>query len=149
MQVILNEKIHKLGDLGECVNVKAGYARNYLMPKGMAIQATKVNMEIFESRRAELEKIAAKKLTEAEKHAKSLESLVLEIPAKAGESGKLFGSIGTRDLSAALKIKGVDVERQMIRMPEGVFRELGEYEVSLHLHTDVDVTIKVKVLEEE
>lgn len=148
MQVILNEKIHKLGDLGECVNVKAGYARNYLMPQGKAIQATKVNIALFETRRSELEKIAAEKLKVAEKEAASLAEVVLEISAKAGESGKLFGSIGTRDVAEALATQGVKVDRQMIRMPEGVLRELGEYDITLHLHTDVDVTIQVKVVEE-
>ncbi len=148
MQVILNEKIHKLGELGESVNVKAGYARNYLMPQGKAIQATKANLKVFESRRAELEKIAADKLAAAEKQAKSMENLVLEIMAKAGESGKLFGSIGTRDLAESLKGQGVSVDRQMIRLPEGVIRELGEYEILIHLHTDVDITVNVKVLAE-
>ena len=145
MQVILKEKIRNLGDLGDTVNVKPGYARNFLLSQDKAMRATKANLEEFEARRAELEKIAAEKLQAAQSIAEKLAELSVVIQSKAGDGGKLFGSIGTRDIADAITAKGVEVAKHQVRMPEGVIRQIGEYELSLHLHTDVDVEIKVVV----
>ena len=149
MEVILNEKIRNLGDLGEKVNVKPGYARNFLIPQGKGLQATAKNLEIFEKNRAELEKVAAGKLAEANAKAEKLNEFVITITAKTGEGGRLFGSIGTRDLAEQLAGSGVEIGKHQVRLPEGVIRQTGEYEVSIHLHTDVDAIVKVIVKEDE
>lgn len=145
MQVILKEKIRNLGNLGELVNVKPGYARNFLIPQGKALMATKANMEAFEAERAELERMAAERLNAAKEVASKLEDLSLVIKATAGEGGKLFGSIGTRDIADYITAQGIEVFKHQVRMPNGVIREIGEFEVELHLHTDVDATVTVKV----
>lgn len=145
MQVILREKIRNLGDLGEKVNVKPGFARNFLVPKGFAMQATKDNLEKFEADRAELEKAAAAKVATATARAEELSGKTVVINAKTGDSGKLFGSIGTRDIAEALIAAGIEVNKHEVRLPTGVIREIGKYDVVVHVHSDVDATIKVHV----
>lgn len=146
MQVILLENIDKLGNLGDLVDVKAGFARNFLLPQNKAEPATKDNVEAFEQRRAELEKIQAEARASAETRASSLEGSVVTIAARAGTEGKLFGSIGTDDIRNAISEAVVAVEKKEIRMPDGPLRNLGEHEISLHLHSDVDVSVVVQVV---
>jgi large subunit ribosomal protein L9 len=148
MNVILLEKVHNLGDLGETVNVKSGYGRNYLIPGGKAVPATSDNVAKFEARRAELEKIAAEKLAEAEARKSTLEGLSVTITHKAGEEGKLFGSVGTADIAEAIGATGNEVEKREIRMPEGVIRQVGEYGIDVELHSDVVATVKINVVAE-
>ncbi len=148
MQVILREKIRKLGKLGELVNVKPGYARNFLIPGKKAMMATKTNLERFEAERAELEKVAQANLASAQARADKLKDVVITIAASAGEGGKLFGSIGTKDIADAVTAAGVETHKHEIRMPHGVIRQIGEYEIELHLHTDIDTPIKVSVVAE-
>ena len=148
MEVILQEKIRNLGDLGQKVNVKPGYARNFLIPQGKALQATPENLKAFEARRAELEKNAAERLQQAQDKAQKLVALDITIASNAGDGGKLFGSIGTRDIADAIVAKGVEIGKHEVRMPHGVIREIGEFPVGVHLHTDVDVEINVKVIAE-
>jgi large subunit ribosomal protein L9 len=145
MQVILLEKVDNVGGIGDLVRVKSGYARNYLIPKGKATLATPANIAKFESRRAELEAKAAAELAEAQARAKKLEGVVLKIEMQAGAEGKLFGSVGTVDISEAIAKQGVEVERSEIRLPEGPLRVVGEHLIELHLHTDVNVELKVLV----
>lgn len=149
MQVILLEKIENLGVLGDTVTVKSGYARNYLLPQGKAKIASEENLKEFEARRAELEKEAAEALAAAEARAEKLQDFALTIEANAGSEGKLFGSIGTVDIVEAMAKQGHDIAKKEIRLPEGNIREVGEYDVTLHLHTDVDVQIKLTVVPEE
>lgn len=146
MEVILLEKIANLGNLGDKVNVKSGFGRNFLLPQGKAVMANAANLEAFEARRAELEKAAADKLASAQARANELAELVVTITANAGDEGKLFGSIGTRDIADALTAAGIAVEKSEIRLPEGALRNIGEYDVAVHLHTDVDAAIKVVVV---
>lgn len=143
MDIILLEKIANLGELGTQVKVKAGYSRNYLIPFGKAVPATEANIADFDARRVELEKAAAGKLDEAEKRAVSLAGIKLTITAKAGEEGKLFGSIGTRDLADAITSAGVAVAKSEVRMPTGSIRMVGEYDVTVQLHSDVTSSVKV------
>ena len=145
MEIILLEKIENLGALGDKVNVKPGYGRNYLVPQGKATPATAENIAEFETRRAELEKISATALQAAETRRSALEGMQLTILAKSGDEGKLFGSIGTAEIASSISEKNVTVERNEVRLPEGAFRMLGEYEVELHLHTDVNVTVKLTI----
>lgn len=146
MEVILLEKIANLGNLGDKVAVKAGYARNFLLPFGKATPATAANVEAFEARRAELEKNAAERKAEADARAAKLAELTVTIAANAGEEGKLFGSIGTRDIADAVTAAGVEVEKSEVRLPEGPLRNVGEYDIVLHLHTDVEATVKLVVV---
>lgn len=146
MEVILLEKIANLGSLGDKVAVKSGYARNFLLPFGKATPATAANIEAFEARRAELEKIAAEKTAEAEARAAKLADLTVTIAANAGEEGKLFGSIGTHDIADALTASGVEVAKSEVRLPNGTIRQVGEYDVAVHLHTDVEATVRVVVV---
>jgi len=147
MEVILLEKIAKLGDLGDKVSVKPGYGRNFLIPRGKAVPATGDNLARFEARRAELEAAAAEAVAGAEVRREQLQGLgAIAIGANAGEEGKLFGSVGTRDIAAAVTAMGVELNKSEVRLPEGAFRETGEYEVSVHLHTDVDATIHIQVV---
>lgn len=148
MEVILLDKIRNLGTLGDKVNVKPGYARNYLVPEKKAVLATKANVEKFEARRAELEKAAAEKLAAAHARKEQLESLAVTIPANAGDEGKLFGSIGTRDIAQAITEAGVATEKSEVMLPEGTIRVIGDFEIDLHLHTDVVATIKLAVVPE-
>lgn len=149
MEVILLEKIENLGAIGDKVTVKSGYGRNYLLPQGKATLATKENLAKFEAKRAELEKKAAQELTTASERAARLDGMRIEIPAKVGSEGKLFGSIGTIEIADALTATGVEVERAEVRLPdEGPLREEGEHTVGIHLHADLDVEITVVVVPE-
>jgi large subunit ribosomal protein L9 len=145
MEIILLEKIANLGAMGEKVNVKPGYGRNYLIPQGKAAAATPENIADYEARRAELEKASADALTAANARRDELLDKVITIASHAGEEGKLFGSVGTADIAHALTESGAAVERHEVRLPEGAFRMVGEYDVLLQLHTDVDVTIKLLI----
>jgi len=148
MEVILLEKIGKLGGLGDKVTVKAGFGRNYLVPQGKAVPATAGNVEKFEARRAELEAAAAEKLSAAQARAEALEGLNVSIVSKAGDEGKLFGSIGTRDIAEAATAAGNDVCKSEVRLPEGALRNVGEFEVALQLHPEVSTVINVTVVAE-
>jgi len=145
MQVILLDKVENLGGLGDLVEVKPGYARNYLVPGRLAKMATKTNIEAFEASRAELEKEAAAKLALAQARADKLEGMVVTIASKAGTEGKLFGSIGLSDIAAAVVEAGVEIEKREVRLPEGPLRNVGEFDIDLHLHSDVDAVVKVVV----
>lgn len=143
MEIILLEKVDNLGNLGDRVNVKAGYGRNFLIPSGKATPATEEQVKLFEARRAELEKTAAEVLATAQARREQLADMSVTITAKAGEEGKLFGSVGTHDIAEAITAAGVAVERSEVRLPEGAFRMLGEFAVQLHLHSDVDAEIRL------
>ena len=145
MEVILLEKIANLGAMGDKVNVKPGYGRNFLIPQGKADSATEENIAEYEARRAELEKAAAEALAAAEARRDQLADKVITIASMAGEEGKLFGSVGTADIAHAIPEAGVSVERNEVRLPEGAFRAVGEYDVLIQLHTDVDATIKLQI----
>ncbi|HEY1772867.1 MAG TPA: 50S ribosomal protein L9 [Gammaproteobacteria bacterium] len=149
MEVILLQKVENLGGLGDKVKVRAGYGRNFLIPQGKAKPATAKNIEEFEKRRAELEKHAVDMLSGAEKRKAELEGKTITINAKAGQEGKLFGSVGTVDIADALTASGIKVERREVRMPQGPIRNAGEHKVEIHLHTDVNVEITVVVVAEE
>lgn len=149
MEVILLEKTRNLGNLGDKVQVKAGYGRNYLIPHGKAVPATKLNIEEFEKRRAELEKKALGELGVAQGRADKLSELQVVIAAKAGDEGKLFGSIGTRDIALAVTEAGVEVAKKEVRLPEGALRHTGEYEIELQLHPEVVMAVKVSVVADE
>lgn len=148
MQVILMEKLANLGNLGDVVKVKDGYARNYLIPQGKAKRATEENLKTFEVRRAELEKAQAAALTQAQERGAKLDALTLKMAQKAGVDGKLFGSVTNHDIVAALKAQGFEVERSQVRMPAGALKQVGEYPLQIALHTDVVVTITVSVIGE-
>ncbi|MFQ1966115.1 50S ribosomal protein L9 [Aeromonas veronii] len=146
MQVILLDKIAKLGGLGDQVSVKSGYARNYLIPQGKAVMATKANIEAFGARRAELEaKLAANKAAAEERAAKLAELATVVIASKSGDEGKLFGSIGTRDVAEAITAAGVAVAKSEVRMGN-VLRNTGDYEVAVQLHADVKASVQIQVV---
>jgi large subunit ribosomal protein L9 len=149
MQVILMEKVANLGELGDVVKVKDGFARNFLIPEGKAKRATPENLKAFESRRAELEKAQAEVLAKAQERGAKLEGLTIQITQKAGPDGRLFGSVTNYDVVEELKKQGHEVERAMIRMPQGPLKQVGEYPLQIALHTDVTVTVKVSVLGEQ
>jgi len=148
MEVILLEKIGRVGGLGDRVSVKPGYARNFLIPEGKAVPATKPNVIKFEARRAELEKAAAEALRVAQTRAETLRGVVVTIASRAADEGKLYGSIGTRDLVEAIGKAGVEVHKSEIRLPNGVIREIGEFDIQIELHSDVLATVKVNVVAE-
>lgn len=148
MQVILLEKVGRLGNLGDKVNVKPGYGRNFLIPFGKAVAATEANVTAFEQRRSELETAAAERRSGAEARAAQLAELTVTIAANAGDEGKLFGSIGTRDIAEAITKAGVAVEKSEVRLPNGVIREVGEFDVDVQLHSDVTQSIKLTVVPE-
>jgi large subunit ribosomal protein L9 len=150
MEVILLEKVDSLGGLGDKVKVRPGYGRNYLIPSGRAVPATEENVKVFEARRAELEKQAAEKLAEAEARKAQVETLTdgVTITHKAGDEGKLFGSVGTGEIADACTAAGVEIAKSEVRLPEGPLRMAGDYEVALHLHADVDATVMVHVVGE-
>lgn len=148
MEVILLEKIGKLGNLGDKVAVKAGYGRNFLIPQGKAVPATEANVAKFEERRAELEAAAAEALAAATARAEALNEKEVTIVSKAGDEGKLFGSIGTKDIADAVTAAGAEVEKSEVRLPEGALRNIGEYEVAIQLHSEVTATIKLTVVAE-
>lgn len=146
MEVILLENITNLGNLGEKVTVRPGYGRNYLVPQKKAVPASKENVEIFEARRAELEKAATEALAVARARGEQIANLgQVVIKAQAGEEGKLFGSVTVADIADAVTVAGVELEKREISLPEGPIRLIGEYEVELHLHSDVVQPIKVIV----
>ncbi|MDX1459552.1 MAG: 50S ribosomal protein L9 [Xanthomonadales bacterium] len=148
MELILLEKVQNLGDLGEKVTVKPGYGRNYLVPQGMAVPATKENLAEFEARRAELEAAAAERLKAAETRRDAMEGLEVEIVANASEEGKLFGSIGPREIANAVTQAGHPLEKAEVDMPEGPIRLTGEYDVVVFLHADVETSVKVTIVPE-
>lgn len=148
MQIILLEKVLNVGQLGDVVKVKDGYARNYLIPQGKARRATKTAMAEFEARRAELEKAQAEKLAAAQAVAEKLEGVALDIPAKAGVDGRLFGSITNGDIAEALKAKGFEVNKSQVRVVEGNVKTIGAYSVAVALFTDVNATIALNVTPE-
>jgi len=149
MQVILMEKVANLGNLGDVVKVKDGYARNFLIPHGKAKRATEANLKAFESRRTELEKAQAEQLAKQQERGAKLDGLTIQITQKAGPDGRLFGSVTNYDIVENLNKQGLEVERSMIRMPQGPLKQVGEFPIQIALHTDVTVTIKVAVLGEQ
>jgi len=149
MNVILLEKVQNLGNLGDVVSVKPGYARNFLIPQGKAKPATPENLAEFEARRAELERQAAEQLAQAQATYEQLNGQVITITAVAGDEGKLFGSVGTHDIAEKLGEAGFQVERKQVRMPEGAIRQVGTYEIDIQLHPDVVATINVDVQAEK
>ncbi|NRQ44316.1 50S ribosomal protein L9 [Rheinheimera sp. YQF-2] len=149
MQIILLDKVANLGGLGDNVAVKSGYARNFLFPQGKAVPATKANIEKFEARRAELEAKLAADLTAANDRAAKIAALgEVTIASKAGDEGKLFGSVGTRDIADAITEAGVKVSKAEVKLPTGTLRETGEFEIDVQLHAEVTATVKVVVIAE-
>jgi len=148
MQIILMEKVVNLGNLGDVVKVKDGYARNFLIPQGLAKRATEENRKVFEARRAELERIQAEKLAAAQSLAEKIEGSLVQITRKAGVDGRLFGSVGNADIAEALKGLGFDVEKSAVRLPLGPFKQVGDNPVEVALHTDVVANITVSILGE-
>ena len=148
MEVILLEKIGKLGNLGDKVSVKSGFGRNYLVPQGKAVPANEANVAKFEERRAELEAAASEKLAAATTRAEALNVLDLTITSKCGDEGKLFGSIGTRDIADAITAAGSEVCKSEVRLPEGALRSIGEFEIAVQLHPEVTATVRLAVVGE-
>jgi len=150
MQVILLQTIKNLGDLGAVVDVRSGYGRNFLIPQGKALPATKDNLAEVEQRRAELEKHAAEQLAAAQERGEKLNEASVTVTSKAGDEGKLFGSVGTRDIAEAITAAtGVEVEKSEVKLPHGALRNTGEYDIDVVLHADVTVTIKLAVVPAE
>ena len=148
MQVILMEKMVNLGELGDVVKVKDGFARNFLIPQGKAKRATEANLKVFEARRAELEKAQAETVAQAREHGAKLDGLTIQITQKAGVDGRLFGSVSNTDIVDALTSQGHAVERAMVRMPAGPLKQVGDYPIQIALHSDMVVSITVSVLGE-
>lgn len=148
MNVILLEKVGKLGNIGDNVAVKSGFGRNFLIPQGKAVPATANNVADFESRRSELEAVAAEKKGVAEARAAQLADISVVITAKAGDEGKLFGSLGTRDLANAITAAGVAVTKAEVKLPEGTLRDIGEYSIDVQLHSEVTQAVAVSVVSE-
>lgn len=148
MEVILLEKIANLGNLGDKVTIKAGYGRNYLIPQGKAVPATSTKIAEFEARRAELEKFAAEKFATAQARADALSKLSIIITHKAGDEGRLFGSVGTHNIAEAITAAGVAVEKQEIRLPHGAIRHLGDFDVAINVHSDITITLPIKIAPE-
>lgn len=150
MEVILLTKVDNLGKLGDKVNVRAGYGRNYLIPQGKAVSVTPENLAEFERRREELEAAAANAVESAESRRSALQDQRFEIAVRAGAEGKLYGSVGPADIASAVTAAGFAIERREVRMPgDGPIHELGEYSVGLHLHSEVDTVITIAVVAEE
>ncbi|HEX5092448.1 MAG TPA: 50S ribosomal protein L9 [Burkholderiales bacterium] len=149
MQVILLEKVTNLGNLGDVVKVKDGFARNFLIPQGKAKRATEQNLKAFEARRAELEQAQAGLLAQAQERGAKLDGLTLQIVQKAGVDGRLFGSVTNYDIVEALGKQGHEVERSQVRMPSGPLKQVGEFPIQVQLHTDVVVTVNIAVLGEQ
>ncbi|GHD59179.1 50S ribosomal protein L9 [Jeongeupia chitinilytica] len=149
MQIILLEKVANLGGLGDVVKVKDGYARNFLIPQGKAKRANDANLAEFEARRAELEARQADILAGAQSRAAQLEGAVVTISQKAGVDGRLFGSVTTADIAEAFTSNGIEVKKSEVRLPEGPFKAIGEYDIALALHHDVVVEVKVTVVGEQ
>ena len=149
MKLVLQERVANLGNVGDQVNVKAGYARNFLLPRGKAVPATADNIVAFEARRADLEKKAAEVLASAKKRAEDFADFMVTIESLASDEGKLFGSIGPRDVAKSVSDAGHPLEKSEVEMPEGPIRSAGEYQVNVHLHSEVTTQIKVKVVPSE
>ncbi|MEW6164520.1 MAG: 50S ribosomal protein L9 [Pseudomonadota bacterium] len=149
MQVILMDKVVNLGNLGDIVKVKEGYARNYLIPKGFAKRATEENKKVFEERRVELERVAAEKLAAAQAKAAKLEGLKVEIVRKAGVDGRLFGSVSPADVAEALTAQGVEIEKSAVRMPEGLLKTIGEFVLEVSPHADVVASVTIAIVGEQ
>jgi large subunit ribosomal protein L9 len=149
MDVILLEKVRNLGNLGDQVKVRAGFGRNYLIPQGKAVIANAKNKAAFETRRAELEKHAAEELTKAQTRAEKMSGATVQILSKAGEEGKLFGSIGTADIAEAMTNSGFPLERAEIHLPSGPIKAIGDYEIPVSLHSEVNFKIHVSVVAEK
>jgi large subunit ribosomal protein L9 len=148
MQIILLEKIANLGTLGDQVSVKPGYARNFLFPQGKAVPATKANVEQFEARRAELEAQADANLAEANARKEKIEEIELSVAVKAGDEGKLFGSLGNRDIADLASQAGVELAKSEVRLPNGPIRNIGEFDVTIQLHAEVSAVLKLHVVAE-
>jgi len=148
MNVILLERVANLGKLGDSVKVRSGYGRNYLIPQGKAVLATPDNVKKFEARRAELEQVAAERISTAEARRDALSALSITIAQKAGDEGKLFGSVGTSDIAHAITDAGVAVEKREVRLPTGPIRQIGEHIVEIELHSDVVVEVNVNIVPE-
>jgi large subunit ribosomal protein L9 len=148
MDIILLDKVGRLGAIGDKVTVKSGYARNFLLPQGKAVAATAKNIADFEERRAGLEAAASAKIAEATARAEKLAELTVTIAANAGDEGRLFGSIGTRDIADAITAAGVSVAKSEVRLPQGVLRETGAYEIDVQLHAEVVQAVKLNVIAE-
>jgi large subunit ribosomal protein L9 len=149
MNIVLLDKVANLGGLGDQVTVKSGYARNFLFPQGKAVPATKSNVEKFEARRAELEAKIAADLSAAEARGASIDALeAIVIAASAGDEGKLFGSVGTKDIADAIIAAGVEVVKAEVKLPTGTLRELGEYDIDVQVHSEVTATVKVQIIAE-
>ena len=148
MDIILLEKVKNLGSLGSRVSVKSGYGRNFLIPKGKAVPATEANIAAFDARRAELERQEAEVLSAAQARAAQLAEIAVVIAAKSGDEGKLFGSVGTRDIADAITAAGVAVDKSEVRLPNGALRNTGAYTVAVHLHSDVNAEVSVTVVAE-
>jgi large subunit ribosomal protein L9 len=149
MDVILLETVGNLGGLGDQVSVKAGFGRNYLLPQGKAVPATAENVAEFEARRADLEAAAAAALTAAEKRADAINGMgTVAITMKAGDEGKLFGSVGTRDIAEAATVAGTEIDKSEVKLPEGALREIGEYEIAIQVHANVMATLTLAVVAE-
>ena len=148
MEVILLEKVGKLGGLGDKVTVKSGFGRNFLVPFGKAVPANAENVAQFEARRAELEKAAADKLSAAEARAAELNEKSVTITSRAGDEGKWFGTIGVRDVADAVRAAGIEVSKSEVRLPEGPIRAVGDFEIDIQLHSDVTATINLAVVAE-
>ena len=146
MEVILLQRVNNLGNLGDKVKVKPGYARNFLLPKSMAAEATEANLAKFEARRAELEKQAADHFSSAQSRADRLSNIVVTIPANAGNEGRLFGSVGPAEISSAVAAAGVKIDKREVLLSDGPIRQTGEYDVVLQLHSEVSATIRVNVV---
>lgn len=148
MEVILLEKVANLGNLGDKVSIKSGYGRNYLIPQGKAVPATASKIVEFEVRRAELEKAAAEKLAAAQVRADAISKLEIVIAHKAGDEGRLFGSIGTHNIAEAITAAGIEVGKHEVRLPNGAIRHIGDFDIGITVHTDIVVTLSVKVVSE-
>jgi len=148
MQVILLENVTNVGKLGDLVNVKAGYARNFLVPQGMATIATEDNIAKFEERRAELEKVSAEKLSAAQARAKTIEGQEIEIASRASEEGKLFGSVGVFEIAEAFSAKGMEMNKSEVRLPEGPLKDVGQHEVEIAVHSEVTFAVTVNIIAE-
>ena len=148
MNVVLLEKVTNLGNIGDQVKVRAGYGRNFLIPHGKAVQATKENVEYFESKRAEIEQKASENLSAAQARAEQLATMSIEIASKAGDEGKLYGSIGNRDIADAVTAAGVKLGKSEVQLADGPLRNVGEFDVQVRLHTDVSCNIKINVVPE-
>ncbi len=148
MEIILLEKIANLGNLGDKVTVRPGYGRNFLIPKGKAVRATAEKLAEFEQRRAELEKKAAADLAAAQARAEAIGKLNVTISQKAGEEGRLYGSVGTKDIADAVTAAGVEVHKHEVRLPNGPIRQTGDYAITVHVHADLDATLALKIVGE-